>query len=250
MAIWKGAHTGNFAAGRAGRRPEAIVIHIMDGTLDGTDSWFNDPASRVSAHYGVGKNGEVHQYVKESDSAFHAGTIVQPTWPGLKVEGGKPVNPNLYTIGIEHEGRGLSTNPWPQDQRAASLALVADIARRWNIPIDDQHIIGHHMIRASKPDCPGRGLDLPAYIADLAGQPTLPQAPERTLTLAVRIARTANLRRQAGTQSPSPRQLLAGDIFQAIAVVQGEPVNQNANWFRNAAGDYVWAGNTDHPTPA
>jgi hypothetical protein len=249
VAIWKGAHPGNFAAGRAGRRPEAIVIHIMDGSLDGTDSWFNDPASRVSAHYGVGKNGEVHQYVKEGDSAFHAGTIVRPTWPGLKVEGGKPVNPNLYTIGIEHEGLGLSASAWPPAQRSASLSLVADIARRWSIPIDDRHVIGHHAIRASKPDCPGRGIDLAGYIADLAGQPAAARAPERALELAVRIIRTTNVRRQPGTQNPPPRMLLAGDVFQAIAVAEGEPVNQNASWLRNAAGDYIWAGNTDHPTP-
>jgi N-acetyl-anhydromuramyl-L-alanine amidase AmpD len=41
----------------------------MDGTLAGTDAWFTNPASQVSAQYGIGKNGEVHQYVKEEDTA-------------------------------------------------------------------------------------------------------------------------------------------------------------------------------------
>ncbi len=51
----------NFWVGRKGYRPEAIVIHIMDGTLVGTDSWFANHTSQVSSHYGIGKNGEVHQ---------------------------------------------------------------------------------------------------------------------------------------------------------------------------------------------
>jgi hypothetical protein len=53
----------NKTPGRGGFRPEAIVIHIMEGTLGGTDDWFNNPASKVSAHYGIGRNGQVHQYV-------------------------------------------------------------------------------------------------------------------------------------------------------------------------------------------
>lgn len=35
--------------GRSGFRPEAVVVHIMEGTLAGTDSWFKKPASKVSA---------------------------------------------------------------------------------------------------------------------------------------------------------------------------------------------------------
>ena len=47
MPEWIGAHQLNFSRGRAGYNPEAVVIHIMDGSLIGTDSWFNDPRSRV-----------------------------------------------------------------------------------------------------------------------------------------------------------------------------------------------------------
>jgi hypothetical protein len=55
----------NFTAGRKGLKPVAIVIHIMEGTLNGTESWFNTPSSQVSSHYGIGKSGEVRQWVKE-----------------------------------------------------------------------------------------------------------------------------------------------------------------------------------------
>src|SRR5271163_203896 len=101
MGDWIGCAKGNYQTGRPGQfQPEAVVIHIMEGTLKGTDSWFNDPRAKVSAHYGIGTGGLVHQYVKEADTAFHAGIVDRPTWPLLKPR----VNPNYYTIGIEHEG--------------------------------------------------------------------------------------------------------------------------------------------------
>src|SRR5688500_1044073 len=102
---WKGAR--HFTAGRGGYRPTAGVIHIAEGTAAAVDSWFNDPASQVSAHYLVTKTGALHQYVHEEDTAWHAGRVDKPTWRGLVRDAtGRVVNPNKYTIGVEHEGQG------------------------------------------------------------------------------------------------------------------------------------------------
>ncbi len=43
-----------------------------------TDSWFGSTVSQVSAHYGIGINGEIHQYVQEADTAWHAGRGKRP----------------------------------------------------------------------------------------------------------------------------------------------------------------------------
>ena len=129
-------------------KPEAIVVHIMDGSFAAGESVFADPSTRKSAHYGISREGTVHQYVSEEDTAFHAGIVVNPTWKLLKAG----VNPNFYTVGIEHEGR--AADAWPQAQLSASAGLIAAIAERWKIPIDTEHIIRHHEIRASK-SCPG-----------------------------------------------------------------------------------------------
>lgn len=138
----------NFWSGRKGYRPEAIVIHIMDGTLTGTDSWFASTSSQVSAHYGIGKGGEVHQYVQEGDAAWHAGRVDKPSWALIKPD----VNPNLYTIGLEHEGK--PADEWTDAMKQASAALIRDICQRWQIPIDRSHIIGHYQIFSQKPNCP------------------------------------------------------------------------------------------------
>ncbi len=139
----------NFSS-REGYTPELIVIHIMAGSLSGTDDWFTKMAatSQVSAHYGIGLKGEIHQYVEEKFKAWHAGQVVNPTAKLLKLN----VNPNLYTIGIEHEGYDLSKNPIGQLQ--ASADLIKDICVRYKIPVDRKHIIGHYEIKASKPNCP------------------------------------------------------------------------------------------------
>lgn len=123
--------------------------------MDGTDSWFRrlatpkDPGT--SAHYGVSKTGEVWQWVKEEDTAWHAGTIDRPTAEIVKERGAK--SPNKYSIGIECEGKA-EDDP-PPALMAALAELVRDIAERHAIPLTRRHIIGHHEIRASKP-CPGK----------------------------------------------------------------------------------------------
>jgi N-acetyl-anhydromuramyl-L-alanine amidase AmpD len=97
---WIGCAADNFRKGRHGFEPRAIVIHIIVGSLESAGMTFRDPRSSVSAHYGVGKSGRVHQFVEETDTAFHAGTVVEPTWRLIE----RNVNPNLYTIGIEQRG--------------------------------------------------------------------------------------------------------------------------------------------------
>jgi N-acetylmuramoyl-L-alanine amidase len=254
-SVWIGAHPTNFSAARPGAwRPEAIVIHVMDGSLAGTDAWFNDPSSKVSAHYGVGKDGVVHQYVKEVDTAYHAGTVVDPAWTKIRKDAqGRFINPNFYTIGIEHAGWGVSTDPWPDAQRQASLQLARDIAERWGIPLDAEHVIPHRLIRSSKPNCPGKGLDFGLYLQDLQSTPTTLSAPvidERPLSATVRAVTTLNVRSQPFATGVPRRKLLAGDEFVAVAVATGEPHGANDKWYRNENTEYVWAGGTDHPLPA
>jgi N-acetyl-anhydromuramyl-L-alanine amidase AmpD len=143
--------SGNHASGRSGHRPEAVVIHIMEGTMESTLSWFRSPESRVSAHYGVSRAGEVVQYVRDEDTAWHAGRVLRPTAEMVVERPG--VNPNLWTIGIEHEG-GADQEPTTV-QLAASAELMKKISDRWAIPLDLRHVIPHRAIYAAK-TCPGR----------------------------------------------------------------------------------------------
>ena len=143
----------NYTPGRAGHRPQRIVIHVMDGSLSGTGSWFADPASNVSAHYGIGSAGQVVQYVQEADTAWQAGDF----------------RVNQTTIGVEHEGRPAA-GPWAptEAQLQASAALVADICKRYGILPGENTIIPHSQINPQH-RCPGPTWPWSRYLALVVG---------------------------------------------------------------------------------
>ncbi|GAB4283910.1 MAG: hypothetical protein Kow0081_0770 [Candidatus Dojkabacteria bacterium] len=149
----------NYWKGRGGYHPEAIVIHIAEGWIGGAYSWFNNPNSQASAHYMVGKSGNVWQFVDDNNTAWHAGGVNKPSWSLLK----PGITPNLYTIGIEHEG--FSGEKFTEQMYNSSAELLANLARKFQIPLDREHIIGHNKINSiSRGRCPGNGVDLDKLI--------------------------------------------------------------------------------------
>ncbi len=155
--VWKPVK--NLSNGRFGYKPEAIVVHIAEGWLNGAYEWFNNSASNASAHYMVGKNGVIWQFVADEDTAWHAGGVNQPRWALLKPR----INPNLYTIGIEHEG--FTGEKWTKEMYEASGELIAMLCSKYQIPLDRNHIIGHNQINSvTRSRCPGDGVDLDKLI--------------------------------------------------------------------------------------
>lgn len=142
---WIGAHANNFEKGRQGYTVKKIVIHWIVGKLAAADATFQDPNRIASAHYGIG-NTVVHQYVKEEDTAYHAGNLTV----------------NRQSIGIEHEGG--PDLPISEETYKTSAELVADICRRYAIPVDRTHIIRHGEVKATQ--CPGT-YDMDRLIRDV-----------------------------------------------------------------------------------
>jgi N-acetyl-anhydromuramyl-L-alanine amidase AmpD len=58
----------------------------MQGTLDGTDSWFHNPTAQVSSHFGVGKDGRTYQWVDTDDAAW-AEAAGNSSWISIECEG-------------------------------------------------------------------------------------------------------------------------------------------------------------------
>lgn len=137
--------------GRNGYKVMAIVNHIMAGSLAGTDAWFNNEESGgVSAHFGIGKTGEIHQYVDIGDVARHAGNVRESDWPLLLPN----INPNWYTIGIEHEG--YPGQEMTEEQFQATLSLQRWLVELLNLEVTSDTIIGHSRIDSVvKANCPG-----------------------------------------------------------------------------------------------
>ena len=237
---WIGCPDSNFRKGRPlGFQPEAIVIHIMDGSFAAGESVFLSEGTQKSAHYGISKNGVIHQYVDENNTAFHAGIVVNPTWELLK----PGINPNFYTVGIEHEGR--PDDVWPDAQLTASAGLIGEIVARWNIPVDLPHLPRHHQIRANK-TCPGNWLQIEQLIQRVPNPEVVHPAP----ILTVKVLKNVNLRKGGPNATAQVvRVLLANSEVTVSGYTLGERINGNACWYVDGQNNYLWAGATEIPKP-
>src|SRR5687768_9962905 len=57
---WRPAHSGNYTASGP-RTINKVIIHTAEGSSLATWSWFQNPASRASAHYVVDFDGSIIQ---------------------------------------------------------------------------------------------------------------------------------------------------------------------------------------------
>lgn len=133
-----------------------VVIHTTVGYYEGTIRYFQENDRRVSSHYVVKEDGaEVTQMVDEAMAAHHAGIVSNPAEKYIKrYSNNTIVNPNFYSIGIENADNNQPAN-WDRSGQYKALAiLVRDICKRWNIPIDRDHICGHRELYDKK-TCPG-----------------------------------------------------------------------------------------------
>lgn len=166
---------------RQGQKIVGIVLHTMVGSYKGTISYFQSNASQVSAHYCIDLNGDTTQMVDEKDAANHAGIVSVPTFKQTVDRPG--INPNWYTIGIEHADNSDPAGADRKNQYPASIQLVVDLCKRYSIPCDREHICGHREIRSTK-SCPGN-FDVDYVVREaqkiLSPQPTtdVPQALSR-----------------------------------------------------------------------
>ena len=114
----------------------------MDGkaTAESCGAVFQNPNHAASAHYGIGYNGEICQYVDEKDTA----------WANANWES------NKHSVTIENSDWTLAPNYVISDATINSLIrLVADIAARNNIGklVYGHNINVHGDIAATS--CPG-----------------------------------------------------------------------------------------------
>ena len=144
---WRGPiPENNYTVGRDGNAISLIVDHWTVVMFEGAIRRFNDPASRLSAHYVIGQDGRISQLVSEDDTAHHAGRFAV----------------NLRSIGIEHEASPMMA---PTDALyAASGQLHREIARRYGLALEVGSTVLPH--RAVVPtECPGT-LDLDRIVRE------------------------------------------------------------------------------------
>lgn len=98
---------------------------------------------QVSAHFFVGRGGELWQFVSCDERAWHAGAS---SYRGRS-------NCNDYSVGIELEG--VEGDTFTGMQYEALAAVTAAIAQRYPIA----HVAGHEHVAPGRKGDPGSGFD-------------------------------------------------------------------------------------------
>jgi hypothetical protein len=221
----------NYTKGRGGQKVTGVIIHWMAGNLASTDAVFQNRSRNTSAHYGI-EDTNVHQYVRDEDTAYHSGN-----W-----------TVNTQTIGIEH-----SAQPGRDASGATmetSAQLIADLASKHGFNINSSTVRPHNAIKATQ--CPGtinvqwlinRANALTGRPHAPAPRPSIPSPAVSLETVTVGIP-VLNVRSAPTSTAPlaGSRQLKKGDTFKIVGRVSGQMVNGISTWVKSQKGNYVWAG--------
>ncbi len=134
---WAG--TTNFGM----RKPNFVIIHhTAQNACDSTVSFFARPATQVSAHYVICKDGTIHHMLNDYLRAWHAGNS---KWGSL-------TDVNSSSIGIELDNNGFE--PFPEAQISSLLRVLKKLKKDNNIPV--ANFIGHSDIAPKRKVDPNR----------------------------------------------------------------------------------------------
>jgi len=133
------------------RLPVSMLVLHYTGMVDAASAIdrLTDAEARVSCHYLVTEDGQVLRLVDEGRRAWHAGLS---SWRGL-------TDVNSASIGIEivNPGHEFGYRPFPREQMAALLPLVADIVKRHGI--ERANVVGHSDVAPTRKVDPGELFD-------------------------------------------------------------------------------------------
>ena len=123
-----------------------IVLHYTGmPDAEGAIARLTSPDAKVSAHYCVKEDGTVLSLVDEEHRAWHAG---KSYWRGV-------TDVNSASVGIEivNPGHEFGYRPFPDEQVAALIPLIADIKGRHGI--SRGNVVGHSDIAPGRKEDPG-----------------------------------------------------------------------------------------------
>jgi N-acetyl-anhydromuramyl-L-alanine amidase AmpD len=122
-------------------KPKAIVLHHTSGSYAGSVAWCMNPASRVSYHCIVAKDGRRSTLADPDERTWHAG---RSEWRGKR-------DLNSWSIGAAFEGDTYK-RPLSEDEMASMAEYLVPIMREYNLALGD--VTDHRNVS------PGRKNDL------------------------------------------------------------------------------------------
>jgi len=117
-----------------------VVMHHSGGVAAGDISTLTS-GGKVSCHRYVTRDGQRYQFVRDDDIAWTCGVQAQyernPHPMGSRWSGDE----NRPAFNVEMENRGRA--PFTEQQYNAAADWTADWVRRYGVPFDRQHLLGH-----------------------------------------------------------------------------------------------------------
>ena len=125
----------------AGRRivPKAIVLHHTAGNYAGSVAWCMDPASRVSYHAIVARDGRRTVLADPDERTWHAGVS---SWRGKK-------DLNSYAIGAAFEG-DTNKRELGEAEMASMAEYLLPIMQRYDLTLAD--VTDHRTVSLGRKD--------------------------------------------------------------------------------------------------
>ncbi len=111
---------------RNGTAISMLVLHATVGSYDSSLTWLRNPASKVSSHYLIRKDGHITQLLVDDLAAWHAG---RSTWRGLT-----SAEIQECSLGIELENDNDGIDPYPAGQLFSCRELCMAKITAYSIP--------------------------------------------------------------------------------------------------------------------
>ena len=116
--------------GSGGPTIDYIVIHDTEATYDLSLSLVQDPTYLAWNYTVRSSDGHIAQHLNAKDVGFQAGNWYL----------------NMHSIGVEHEGKGGNGGWYTEAMYRNSATLVKYLAKKYGVPLDPAHIIGHDQV--------------------------------------------------------------------------------------------------------
>jgi N-acetyl-anhydromuramyl-L-alanine amidase AmpD len=120
-------------------KPKAIVLHHTSGSYGGSVAWCMNPASRVSYHCIVAKDGKRSTLADPDERAWHAGVS---SWRGKR-------DLNSWSIGAAFEGDTYK-RPLNEDEMASMAEYLEPLMKLYRLTLDD--VTDHRTVSPGRKD--------------------------------------------------------------------------------------------------